>query len=669
MRTSFPLLNFLLVILLARHSAFTYAQVEVASSPVNQAAPAELYAALPGARGASLSPDGKLLALIAPVKGRNALVVWDLAGKDKTRVIPTGEFEPDWISWKSNHRLIASVRFFSMRDPFTPTMDTRLIAFDSDGGHALELVNSNLFKTYIPQIQDKVVSLLPSDENQILVELPAIERNGSAQSVTADSAQYGSMGSRIKYPEVVRLDINSGKITTVAHQHGRVIGWQADANGEPRIGQSINRNIQDYQILSKTDGLWHTVQSFEVNSGRIFSPIAFVDGNPDHLYALSNHEGKSVALYELDVLKDTFVRTIASSPTQSVVPILKDGRLLGYRIGYAKPIYLDTNYAKEANLIDRALPGSVNNIIDRTTDGKRVLVFAKKGNEPPTYWLLDRNNEKPEFTPIAETYPDLNGPQIASTRAVTYKARDGLEIPALLTLPPGYIRGATPLAFVVLPHGGPTSHDAIGFDYWVQFIASRGYGVLQPQFRGSTGYGASFELAGHQQWGLLMQDDVTDGTRWLIDQKLADPARIAIVGASYGGYAALMGAVKEPKLYRCAVAVAPVTDLELLIERLNSFYFGDLNIPRIGSDSAVLKQTSPVRNADLIQIPILLIHGRKDYTVPVAHTERMEDALKKAGKLSEVIYLKDGDHFLSHADDRLTTLKGIEKFLSSNLKQ
>jgi dipeptidyl aminopeptidase/acylaminoacyl peptidase len=152
-----------------------------------------------------------------------------------------------------------------------------------------------------------------------------------------------------------------------------------------------------------------------------------------------------------------------------------------------------------------------------------------------------------------------------------------------------------------------------------------------------------------------------------VAQKLADPARIAIVGASYGGYAALMGAVKEPDLYHCAVAIAPVTDLELLIERINNSIFGDAHIPRIGSDSAVLEKTSPARNVDRIHIPLLLVHGRKDYTVPVAHTEKMAEALKKAGKPVEVIYLDEADHFLSHGDDRLTALKALEKFLTSNL--
>ena len=206
-----------------------------------------------------------------------------------------------------------------------------------------------------------------------------------------------------------------------------------------------------------------------------------------------------------------------------------------------------------------------------------------------------------------------------------------------------------------------------GFDFLVQFIATRGYGVLQPQFRGSTGYGASFQAAGLQQWGLKMQDDVTDGTRWLVEQKLADPARIAIVGASYGGYSALMGAVREPELYRAAAAIAPVTDLKLMFVSDFDFLFNDLNRPRIGTDSAILEKTSPTSNVERIRIPVLLVHGRKDYTVPVAQSERLAEALSKAGKPFDAVYLDEADHFLSRGDDRLATLKALAKFLASNL--
>ena len=634
-------------------------------------ASAEVYGALPAARLARLSPNGRYLALIAPVGGRDALVVRDLDGLEKPVVIPTGSYEPDWFVWKSDRRLVLSLRFHSLRNPLRPTVDTRLIALDADGGNLVELVKPSQFSTYVPQIQDKVVSLLPADKDHILIELPALERNPNQSGLTGSVVQVGSLESRVKYPEVVSVDINTGQLRTVLRQRAWVVSWRADADGVVRLGRTLRDKTLGIEVRESPDGAWSSIQSFEINKGRVFVPVGFLENDSRRLYVISNHQGGPGALYEFDVPTATFVRTVAANPRGNVEAIEQEGRLLGYRLAaYGSPVYLDSRFAREARVINGALPDSRNDIIDRSTDGKRILLRVARDNEPPDFWLLDRSGGKAELSPLVSSYPGLEAGQIAATRAVSYRARDGLLIPALLTLPPGSApaaaqRSARP--FVILPHGGPTSHDVPGFNYLVQFLASRGYGVLQPQFRGSTGYGAAFESAGLQQWGLAMQDDLTDGTRWLIEQKLADPARIAIVGASYGGYAALMGLVKEPGLYRCAAAIAPVTDLNLLLDSDFHFLWSDLNMPRIGMDSALLDRTSPARNAERIQAPLLLVHGRKDDTVPVAQTERMENAMRRAGKTFDMLYLQEADHYLSRGDDRITTLQALERFLAKNL--
>ncbi len=636
---------------------------------VSTAAPAkpvaiELYAALPNVRFATLSPNGKMLALIAPVNGRNSLVIWDLAEQGKRKLISTGEFEPQWLVWKSDHRLLASLRFYSLRDAQHATADTRLISIDENGANPVVLVKPEQFAVYIPQIQDKIVSLLPQDENHILIELPAYERVHTMVNATSSLVQLGGNVNEIKYPEVVRVDITNGQLQTVSRQHGHVVSWQADASGNVRLGLSIKDNTRYYEVKNLNDNSWSVIQPITINSGRVFEPVAFDESNPNYLYALSNHEGGNIGLYELDTQTDTFVKTLAVSKVGNIQPITQNAHLLGYYLpNQRNPILVDKLYEKDANIINRALVDSRNYIKDKSADGKRILFELEKGNEPDSYWILDKTAQKNLIYSIAETYPDLAPEQIAASQQLSYKSRDGLTIPAILTLPLSYQKGV-PLPFVVLPHGGPSSHDVLGFDYLVQFLANRGYGVLQPQFRGSTGYGAAFEAAGLQQWGLAMQDDVTDGTRWLIEQKLADPARIAIAGISYGGYSALMGAIKEPNLYSCAAAIAPVTDLVQHIDSMHNFLFSDLNQPRIGMDKDVLIKTSPAHNAAQIRIPILLVHGRKDYTVPVEQTELMATALTKSAKSFNVIYLPDGDHYLSHAHDRLETLSALEKFLA-----
>jgi dipeptidyl aminopeptidase/acylaminoacyl peptidase len=248
---------------------------------------------------------------------------------------------------------------------------------------------------------------------------------------------------------------------------------------------------------------------------------------------------------------------------------------------------------------------------------------------------------------------------------VSITSRDGLTLPALLTLPAGREDG--PLPFVVMPHGGPTAHDSVQYDWIVQFIVSRGYGVLQPQFRGSTGYGADFQRAGYREWGGKMQDDVTDATRWLIDAKLADATRICIVGSSYGGYSALMGAAQHPELYRCAAALAPVTDMGRLMRGRDHSEFGEVDRSRVLGNMELAGVPSPVGLADRIAAPVLLIHGQRDFTVPVVHSEAMETALRRAGHQVQAVYLKATDHFFSDEEGRLETLKALEGFLAVNL--
>ena len=611
-----------------------------------------------------MSPDGRKLAFVGPIKGKTSFVIWDLETGKPSVAISSADVEPLWIEWKSNTRLITSNRFFSMRAQFTPTVETRMTAVNVDGSGDLKLIEAGQFDYYVPQIQDRVVSMLPDDEDHILLELPAVARG---------NARPGAIKiiSPLAHPEVVRVNINTARMETITNQRPGVVRWLADAVGNVRIGEESEIDAVGYRIRNLRDDSWRTFHHSQAEKNDSFTPLAFVDGKPDHLYVISNHEDGADGLYEFDLSTDSFVHTIAVLKTGVIAPIVHGQRLVGYATSDTDPpVYLDPDYVHDAALIAKALPDVHCEILERTKDGKHVLVKAFKGNDPVSYWMLSRANGRAELHRLFDTFPSLASEYIAPTRIVSYKARDGLDIPALLTLPPGYANRADPstLPFVVLPHGGPTARDKQGFDYLVQFLASRGYGVLQPQFRGSTGVNSKFEEAGVRQWGLAMQDDITDGTNWLIEQKLADPKRIAIVGASYGGYAALMGAVKEPTLYRAAIAIAPVTDLPTFVDRLYDFVFWGKSVASIGTDKALLVRTSPARNADKIMIPTLLIHGRKDYTVPVEQTEQMEKALKKADKSAQVLYLDEANHFLSRPDDRIAALKAIEKFLAAKME-
>jgi dipeptidyl aminopeptidase/acylaminoacyl peptidase len=302
-------------------------------------------------------------------------------------------------------------------------------------------------------------------------------------------------------------------------------------------------------------------------------------------------------------------------------------------------------------------------------DYRRMIIYAESPDVPGRYYLYEPGTESLRL--LGVTYPELDEQPLSPMRPVRYKARDGLEIPGYLSLPPGSgLRPATPLPAVVMPHGGPYVRDFAAFDPLVQLLTSRGYAVLQMNYRGSTGYGAEFQAAGQRQWGKAMQDDVTDGTAWLVAEGIADPARICIVGWSYGGYAALMGAAKEPDRYRCSVSIAGVADLRRLVESSNKYLYGRVSTRFIGDawrDRKDLTENSPARRASAIRVPVLLAHGTKDRVVDPDQSRMMAAALKSAGRSFEYIELKDADHSVTQMPQRQQLFDAVDRFLGQYL--
>lgn len=629
--------------------------------------PVEAYATLPGAVEPRLSPDGEALALITPVDDFPVLMVRRLDGQ-KTTVLSTGGAFPNWFHWKTSDRLLASLRFTKVIRGDIPYAETRLVFVDADGANGVPVkVNTELpagrlvvgnSRNRVPQFQDRVISLLPDDPDHLLM------------AVTPENGWT--------HPEVLKVDIHSGQPTLILPNQMSVVSWFADADGVVRAGVKLDRIgwggkeiLRSVIVRATVDSDWKTVHEGDVTWGTRFDPVGFSKTAPNVLYVLTKGEGNRLEARPFDLVADRLGPPVAADAGCDVQAVERDRQLIGFSIPCRADglRYLDEAWQRDLEEARAALQTTALRIIDRTADGKRALIAAAKtASAPPAYWLLDRRGAEPQLRPLGGTYQNVPPDRIAEVTSISFPARDGLTIPAQLALPVGHGRGDGPIAFVVLPHGGPTAHDSIGFNWIVQFLISRGYGVLQPQFRGSSGYGPAFQEAGYQQWGRAMQDDVTDGTRWLIDQKLADPAHICIVGANYGGYAALMGVVKEPGLYACAAAFAPITDLDLLLRRREMFAFKDVNIPRLKAEGQSLNGDSPVENAEKIQVPVLLMHGRKDFTVPVRHSEEMESALHRAGRSVDAIYLDKADHFFSAGDDRLAWLSALDRFLAANLR-
>jgi dipeptidyl aminopeptidase/acylaminoacyl peptidase len=289
----------------------------------------------------------------------------------------------------------------------------------------------------------------------------------------------------------------------------------------------------------------------------------------------------------------------------------------------------------------------------------------------PAYALVDLDTKSARY--LSDVYIGLTADGVSERRPIKYKAADGTQISAYLTTP----RGKDPknLPLVVLPHGGPKARDTLEFDWWSQALASRGYAVLQPNFRGSSGYGWRFVAAGFGQWGKAMQTDLSDGVRHLAKDGVIDPKRVCIAGASYGGYAALAGATLDKDVYRCAASVAGPSDLKRMLTDSNRGYASSNNSTQrfwlrfMGADGLKdpdLAALSPAKLADQVKIPILLIHGKDDTVVPYVQSTLMADALTKAGKPVKLVTLPSEDHWLSRGATRLQMLTALVEFLEKN---
>lgn len=307
--------------------------------------------------------------------------------------------------------------------------------------------------------------------------------------------------------------------------------------------------------------------------------------------------------------------------------------------------------------LEKALPGAAPMIVSKSADENRMIIRAVYSDHPDQYFYFDRAAKS--MSMIAASYPKLDGKVHAKKEKFDYVAEDGLLIPGYLTVPKGASKSNMPL--IVMPHGGPEGRDDMSFDWWAFFYAARGYLVYQPNFRGSDGYGVAFREAGYGEWGRKMQDDVTNGVKKLIADGVADPGRICIVGASYGGYAALAGATLTPDLYQCAVSVNGVSNLALMIGQVaqRSELGEEYWETRIGSrfrDANALAEVSPSKIAERAGAPILIIHGRDDTVVPFGQAKEMTSALKSAGKPFEFVEMKGEDHWLSSAATRVEML-------------
>ncbi|MDQ6619790.1 MAG: S9 family peptidase [Pseudomonadota bacterium] len=631
----------------------------IATAPVCAAdAEADLvrkFFAHPDYSDVRLSPSGNYLGALVPAQGRLRLAVVDLASRTSKIVAAMEGDDIAGFDWVNDDRLVFSVA--DLQEGLGVQTGGGLFAVNRDG---------SLFRELAPTVR-KVMST-----NRFVYRYT---RPLSLLHDGGDDILVVSNETNARYPDVYRLNTRSGRRTLVSvGKPGDVVQWVADRQGNVRAAVVQERGTRNRVFWRASgDGDWVEIGSYAINE----SQMVPLDFDADGTLLVGSDIGRdTAAIYRYDAQKRALGELVVAHPQADLLTTLvhdvRTQRVVGvrYEADRAGEAWFDVDYARLQKGVDAALPDHFNRI---SKAGSRVLIESFSDTDPGRYYLLD--TEKNRLEPVAVRRKAIDPAEMPHRQPVRYKARDGLEIPAYLTLPP---RGeAKNLPLVLLVHGGPWLRG--GHWRWnpeAAYLATLGYAVLEADFRGSTGWGRKLHVAGWKQWGLAMQDDLNDGMDWLAAQGTIDPKRACIMGASYGGYAVMMGLARDPDRFRCGINYVGVTDINLMFDVTWSDFAGSDFIrysakEMIGdpdADRARLQNTSPLRNAAKIKSPVFMAYGGQDYRVPVIHGERMRDALAANGTAVEwVVYPEEGHGFMREAN-RFDFYRRVAQFLAKNLR-
>jgi dipeptidyl aminopeptidase/acylaminoacyl peptidase len=635
--------------------------------------PASLFGVRQSVEHASLSPDGKTLAFLGPAAGQGSgLYIVPVDGSAKPKVVVTAGGNPERVdrcNWVANDRLVCRLYWVTNiiegEGAGGLAYMTRYVAVDSDGSNNQILYQaSHRGLGYFLLYGGGIIDWLPDEDGNMLM--------------TREHHPQMSTGTRISQREhglgVDRVNTRTGKFSRAEAPREDAESFITDGRGTVRVvglrmvqGGGYDSGNTRYLYRKKGASSWDVLSTVDDVHENGFAPHA-VDPDLNVAYGLKRLNGR-LAAYSVALdgsLREQIVFAHPRVDVAGFIGIGRRGRIVGvtYVTDRNETHYFDPQLDRLAKSLAKALPNlPLIHFVDSSVDESRLLIWAGSDTDPGRYFLYDKATK--QLAELVENRPNLADVRLARVQAISYRAADGTTIPGYLTLPPGK-ESAKGLPAIVMPHGGPGARDEWGFDWLAQYYAHRGFAVLQPNFRGSAGYGEDwFHENGFQSWKVAI-GDVNDGGRWLVSQGIADPRKMAIVGWSYGGYAALQSAATEPGLFGAVVAVAPVTDLALLKEERR--YWSNFNVVSryIGSGPHVGEGSPALRAAD-IKVPVMLFHGTQDRNVGIKHSQLMEARLKEANRPVELFTYTDRDHYLEDSRIRVEMLAKSDAFLRKSL--
>lgn len=582
-----------------------------------------------------ISPDGKKLAFMQPWKNRLNIFVQEIGKPEEVQVTFAEARDIAGYFWKNNNRLV----FLQDKGG---NENFHLFAVDADGKNQVELTPGD-------DVRAEIIDDLFENENEMIVGLN--KRNPQIF-------------------DAYRINITTGEMKMIGENPGNITGWITDNTGAIR-GATTTDGINTAVLYRKNE-----TDAFQVlkstNFKETFSPL-FFDFDNKTMFVSSNlgRDKAAIIAYDPDANKE--LRLVYEHPEVDVSALLRSRKrkvitAVAYETDKSHYHFLDAQREALQKKFDSRFPGYEVSLTGTNRNEDKMLIYVGSDRSYGQYWFYDQG--KDEFIKLADMAPWLNENHLSEMKPVRYTSRDGMVINGYLTLPKGV--PAKNLPVVINPHGGPWARDSWGFNPEVQFLANRGYAVLQMNFRGSVGYGRKFWEASFKQWGKTMQDDITDGVNWLIKEGIADPKRVAIYGASYGGYATLAGITLTPELYACAVDYVGVSNLFTFMGTIPPYWkpYLDMMYEMVGDpekDKELMTAASPVFHVDKIKCPLFIAQGANDPRVAKAESDQIVEALKKRG--IDVPYMvKDNEgHGFANEENRMEFYREMEKFFAKYL--